>query len=257
MPSSLELALADIEMLQAAYPDEVHQVHHHQDTTAPDTLTAAFPIQCLVYLDSIEEQQQHHHQQQRKQQQVSQVTLEWNEGYPVTSGIQVASYRFASSSSSKARMDALLAAIKQVSEQCQQEEMESGLACVAAALRAWNDFDGGNDDNGTTAHHGNSNEWNDNDEQQQQHQTTLPSKLSHPSSTTLQQSPSYFWISGQPLIDRKSAFQAHGCRVESEQQVHQALEQLLTSHSKLQRATHNMVSAFFYLLFLHGLLAAH
>ena len=50
----------------------------------------------------------------------------------------------------------------------------------------------------------------------------------------------YTWISGQPLLDRKSSFQAHLCEVYSENDVREALYQLLTSSSKIQRATHNM-----------------
>ena len=51
----------------------------------------------------------------------------------------------------------------------------------------------------------------------------------------------HVWISGEPLVDRKSTFVAHICRVVTERDVHEALHQLLDRNSKLQRATHNMV----------------
>ena len=50
----------------------------------------------------------------------------------------------------------------------------------------------------------------------------------------------YHWISGEPLLDKKSSFQAHLCEVHSEEDVRGALQQLLTSSSKIQRASHNM-----------------
>ena len=50
----------------------------------------------------------------------------------------------------------------------------------------------------------------------------------------------FTWISGDPLVDRKSVFQAHLCRLENEANVAPALQQLLTSSSKMQRATHHM-----------------
>lgn len=200
-------------MLQAAYPDEVQQIEVQE--------SPKFPLQCMVFLETTSEDR-------LQQQQVSQVTLEWNEGYPINSGIQVVSYRFASSSSSssKARMDAVLSAIKQESELCQEDEVEGGLACVAAALRAWNDFQ--EEGNHHDENHHNNHALNGDEPSSTSRDSNLP--------TT-----SFSWISGPPLLDRKSTFQAHVCRVESEQQVRQALDQLLTSHSKLQRATHNMV----------------
>ena len=52
----------------------------------------------------------------------------------------------------------------------------------------------------------------------------------------------YKWISGKPLMDKKSTFQAHLCRVSTERDVYAALDQLIAGSSKLQRASHNMLA---------------
>lgn len=190
---SLNRALADIEMLQAAYPDEV-SVDDDKDDTAPP----AFPLHCSLHLspDSF-------------------VQLEFVRGYPTLTGLQICRYR----SPHKARMDAVVCAIRQASLECLSDQVEGGFTCCAAALDAWNEHESAEI---TTAILEEEDEFQ---EEIQQSQTTPPVE----------------WITGEALVDRKSSFVARVCRVSSERQVHEALHQLIDGNSKLQRATHNMV----------------
>jgi putative IMPACT (imprinted ancient) family translation regulator len=180
---SLERALADIEILQAAYPDEV-------DFRVVGT---KFPLHATLRLDDD-----------------SSIVLEFVDGYPMQSGVQVSSYR----SSEKNRIDAAARAVRQVAEECLEDEIEGGLACCAAAMERWQEY-----------------------EQQQQadkEEEVVDSIQINPPSRQ------YEWFTGEPFMDRKSMFVAHACRVASEQEVREALTQLLSSSSKIQRATHNM-----------------
>lgn len=181
---SWERALGDAELVAAAYPDEVSLVS-----------SASFPLLLNLHLSE-----------------TSYVRLQMDQGYPITTNIQIVLYR----SPDKSRMEATLAAIRTTAEQCLHEGLEGGLMCCAAALGAWNDYPDDSDlvtiDPVTAVH----------DEASSQSQT------------------SFQWTTGEPLIDRKSTFQAHVCRIERELDVKPALQSLLSS-SKLQRATHNMV----------------
>ena len=179
---SLERAIADLEMLKAAYPDEV--------STSLDT---TFPLRFSLHLSS-----------------ESFVELEFRQGYPVTSGVQISSYR----SPEKGRMDAVVRAIRKSAQNCLDDEVEGGLPCCAAALEAWN-------------------------EASHQIEEVMEERIKQPETP---QPSTVQWITGEPLIDRKSVFQAHACRVTSEREVHEALQQLIDENSKLKRCTHNMVS---------------
>ena len=190
MDESLHRALADLEMLKAAYPDEVTTTN-----TAAAADCASFPLHCSFHLSSD-----------------SFVQLEFTSGYPVTSGVQIASYR----SPQKGRMNAVVQAIRKAAQECLQDEVEGGFVCCAAALEAWNDRE----------------EIMLSEDVEQDASPELPLPLF----------PTVEWIVGETLMDRKSAFQARACRVTSERQVHDALHQLISGNSKLQRATHNMVS---------------
>jgi hypothetical protein len=182
---SLERALADLEMLKAAYPDEV-------SSSSANT----FPLRCSLHLSSD-----------------SFVELEFIQGYPVTTGIMVSSYR----SPEKGRMDAVVRAIRVTAQECLEDEAQGGFLCCAAALEAWNDTG--------TSHQA---------EEEIQKVVKDPEPL--PPLSTVQ------WITGGTLVDRKSVFQAHVCRVTSEQEVHEALHQLIDGNSKLKKCTHHMVS---------------
>jgi hypothetical protein len=185
---SLERALADHEIVSAAYPDEV--------TTEADT---SFPLRFTINLTEN-----------------AFVTLELIAGYPDRSGVQVSTYR--SKPHEKARIEAVVSAIREISEECQQDGIEGGFACCSKSLEVWAEAE------------------EEAEEEAQIAKAIAAAEDSTPPTRT------YQWITGEPLIDKKSTFQGHICRVTSEQEVREALHQLLTGSSKLQRASHNMVS---------------
>ena len=194
--TDLERALADVEMLTSAYPDE---------TTIPATATAAFPLSITLHLS----EQAH-------------CVLQYVEGYPERTNIQIASYRCSHQKDHKARMQAVLEAVRTTAAACLEEGMEGGLSCCAAALEAWNESP-------ETAI------VNDDDDNESGVSTL--SSLMPPVPQRR-----FVWHSGDPLLDRKSTFQAHVCRmIQSESDVSIALQQLLDSSNKFRRATHNMV----------------
>jgi Uncharacterized protein family UPF0029/Protein of unknown function (DUF1479) len=190
---SLERALADLEMIQAAYPDEIEVPQDYQSDS--------FPLRFILNLSEN-----------------ASLTMELTEGYPVSKGVEISDYR-TTKQSEKLRLDGVVQAVRETSLECLAEEMEGSISCCAAALEAWNDgcTDGEGDDAA---------------KETVQAQETPPDE---PISTT-----HYRWISGDPLVDKKSTFQAHLCAVQTEQQVQEALHHLITSSSKIQRATHNM-----------------
>jgi len=183
---SLDRTLADMEMLSAAYPDEIKE---------PEDFTS-FPLKVSLVLSN-----------------TAHIELEYVKGYPVDSNVQIASYR--SNTNEKVRMEATVAAVRTAANECLREGIEGGLACVAAALETWSDY-------------GDAEE---------------PDTPSTPTEVTPTRTKTFRWINGEPLLDRKSTFQAHACRVSTDADVREALSQLLDGNSKLQRATHNMVCA--------------
>jgi Uncharacterized protein family UPF0029 len=186
---SLERALADIEMLQAAYPEEID---------FDDDQVKEFPLQVTLKLGE-----------------QSSLVLNFEDGYPIKTNIKISSYR----SPAKLRIDAVTRSVRLVAKDCLKDEMEGGLLCCAAAIDTWQEYQLLNQIKPPKS------------------QITLDTDfLSH----QLESSRSYTWTTGEPLMDRKSIFLAHACRVVSEVEVREALAQLLSSSSKIQRATHNM-----------------
>ncbi len=186
--TSLERARADIEIIQSCYPDEI---------TASSSCEDTFPFSFTLQLAD-----------------GSGITLRLEKGYPIASGVQIADYR-TDSWKQKARLEAVVRAVRKASDDCQEDEIEGCMACCAIALETWNDHEEDAAVNDST----------EDDETPSMPQT--PDKH-------------YEWISGEPLMDRKSSFQAHLCEVYTEKEARQALQQLLVSSSKIQRATHNM-----------------
>jgi Uncharacterized protein family UPF0029 len=165
---------AELEMLQAAYPDEI-TLDNSTRFTLHLSPTACLTLECQALDDAID--------------------------------LQLVSSR---SNADKARMERAVSALKEALT-------DGGLVACSAALEAWNE--------------------------------SAPVHIS----PTLQEaavvetvqplaSSRFEWITGSPLVDRKSTFVAHVCRVYSEQDVREAVHELVSSNSKLQRATHNMVS---------------
>ena len=185
---SLQRALSDVELLQAAYPEEV------------EVVAGAVPPQLYIHLSSD-----------------SFVTIAFPlVGYPVSSGVEVVSQRCPD----KNKIDRVVRAIRLAAQECLDEACEGGLACVAAALEAW--------------------QWKDDTE------GTATLEVSHTASETAEEFGTgrqlFDWISGTPILDRKSTFQAHACRVHTESDVNHALQQLISNSPRIQKAYHNMVS---------------
>jgi putative IMPACT (imprinted ancient) family translation regulator len=200
---SLERARADIEIIQSCYPDEI-------SSSSPCDDSSTFPFQFTLNLseDSSE----------------SSLILKVEPGYPVASGVQIADYR-TDSLRQKARLEAVVRAVRRVSSECQADEVEGCIACCAVAFETWNDYSHDENKDSTGG--------DDNETESTTKNASIPSAATIPKKE-------YKWISGEPLLDKKSSFQAHLCEVYSELEVQEALQQLLTSSSKIQRATHNM-----------------
>ena len=202
---SFERAVADLEMLAAMYPDETSV------SEAVSASTSTFPLQVTFRFSE-----------------TAHIQLELVVGYPIDTGIQVVSYR--SSPDEKSRMEEAVKAFRSTAKECLEDGIEGCFACCAAALETWNDFDDGGNDLGNI-----DTEIDPSAEVTElaQHEPAvpqLPEKVFH-------------WISGEPLVDRKSTFIAHACRISSDKDVREALRQLLDGNAKLKRTTHNMVSA--------------
>ena len=200
---SLDRALADIEMIVAAYPDECHG----DETT---TTNSNFPLRWTINFSE-----------------TAFVTLELTSGYPTETGVQVSSYR--SSPTEKHRIETTVAKIRAASQECLLDGMEGGFACCSIALETWNEYE----ESGTQALSTNDPESNLTKNQEE----SLDSASEDTKTTTR-----YKWITGEPLVDRKSTFQAHLCHVSTERDVYAALDQLIRGSSKIQRATHNMLA---------------
>ncbi|KAL3925028.1 MAG: hypothetical protein SGILL_000670 [Bacillariaceae sp.] len=198
---SLQRAMADLEMIQAAYPDEITM-------EAATQANKKFPMKFTLHLST-----------------VASLTMKLEEGYPKDKGVQVSDFR-ASKPTDKTRLEAAVQAVRRVSMECLEDEMEGSISCCAVALEVWND----------AADHGASNDT----DTTRSTTETINKEKSRMMQQQQQQNTTYHWISGEPLMDRKSSFQAHLCAVHSEKEAKEALHQLVTSSSKLQRATHNM-----------------
>uniref|UniRef100_A0A7S1UNP0 Impact N-terminal domain-containing protein n=1 Tax=Grammatophora oceanica TaxID=210454 RepID=A0A7S1UNP0_9STRA len=183
---SLERAASDIEIAEAAFPDEVLVVGPLD----------AFPLTFQLCLDDGG----------------AFLALMLPVGYPAHSGLEIISYR--SKPKDKVRIDAVAAAVRQTAQDCLEQEMEACMACCSAAIEAWNEAE---------------------------HLNSPPVREDEtPMSSLVRTAPSYEWLSGVPLTDRKSTFQGHACLVKTEQQVYDAIRELIDGSNRIQRAYHNM-----------------
>jgi Uncharacterized protein family UPF0029 len=202
--SSIERALSDREIVQSAFPDE---------TTIDGPLVASFPLHLRLYLS--------------KEHSPAYIILEWNEGYPVKSPLQVSSFR---ATDDYKRLERTVRVVQATASQMHLEGgTEAGLACCAAALEAWSQGDGEN--------------------RELQQSADLLDTIQLPSSQTDEGNGLlYEWTTGTTTVnDRKSLFVGHVCPVQAESDVLPALRQLLSSSSKMQRATHHMVGLHYFL----------
>jgi hypothetical protein len=198
--SSLDLALADIELLRSAYPDETVFAEGDGDGHAgKDHCHLTFPLAVTLHLSEN-----------------ALMELEFNEGYPTIAALKVSKYR---STKDHDRLEAAVKAVQKTALECLEDGMEGALPCCAAAFEAWNEVEESCDRIETAS---------------RSHDAAGSSLAFDPKGST------FTWTSGEPLTDRKSSFQAHACRIASEQDVKTALQQLL-SNNKIMKATHNMV----------------
>jgi putative IMPACT (imprinted ancient) family translation regulator len=241
---SLQRARSELEMIQAAYPDEITVLLRHDDNVDTTSTTNnvyddddvgrlhdnTFPFRFVLRLSNS-----------------ASITMELIEGYPEDSAVQVTNFR-SETPIDKVRIDQVVRSVRTAAQQCKDDGIEGAITCCSAALEVWRDTDTAivNDDTATSTLQSFDNAIDDyDDDNDQPHPSTtgasaLQSEATmcmarHTSATT-----KYEWISGKPLIDRKSVFQAHLCRIQSSEDVHEALLQLLQSSSKMSRATHHM-----------------
>jgi len=240
--SALERARADIELMCAAYPDEVRIV----------SSTSVVASQQQQHCPSFTHQESMiiHTQQQQEQGIPSEfpffftlclkkmntdtssssvsITMELPHGYPQVS-LRVVSYR-GGNAVSKLFLEQIPSVIHSIAIAHAEKNEECGFILCSHLLEMYNQS------------------WKHDDSVQTQIEVgplpplpTLDDVRIHstPSSSCSKIIP---WISGQNTItDRKSVFQAHVCIVQSLEDVQLALSQLKEMNSKIQRATHNMV----------------
>jgi Uncharacterized protein family UPF0029 len=190
--ASLDLALADIELLLSAYPDEAVFAVEEGGSSMEHQ---AFPLLVTLHLSEN-----------------ALMDLEFNEGYPTTVALKVLRYR---STKDHVRLEAAVKAVQKTALECLTDGMEAALPCCAAAFTTWNEID-------------------------QVAGVSHVLNAASPSPGVDSNNYAFTWTSGESLLDRKSSFQAHVCRIIADQDVKAALQQLL-SNNKIMRATHNMV----------------
>jgi len=195
-----ERILAEVEMLMAAFPDEV-------------TLLDSEETKFLLHLGE--------HGNDRWNAQVT-IQMSCNEANGLR--LQVLSYR-GSPQCPKHILEETVAKIKATIKEAELEEAFSPtINCCLAAHSKWTDLVEAESRKIVDQH----------DTQRKEKQERLTQQL-------LEEGEDVEWISStEPLVDRKSVFQAHICHVTSEDKVRRALNKLLLSSSKLQKATHNM-----------------
>jgi hypothetical protein len=225
--SDVARALADLELVAAAYPDEVElppELKNAESEDGANERAIIFPIQFELRFNP-----------------ASIVKLEMPAGYPTRGpGLRVVSYR-SNSAECKPRLELAVSAIRKASLKCFEDGIEAALACCAAGLESWREWsdlplskhptvDRADSEASTSAIalDGNSLVVDHIDN------SALPFGSSElPEAVE--------WVSGNPIVEKKSVFQAHVCRIACEAQVRAALHRLIDGNSKLQRATHNMV----------------
>ncbi len=225
---SFERAAADLEMLCAAYPEEISIVQTEKivDGSISNELTDEhsaqiptwFPLIFTLHLAATDSMSSTSisTSQHQTQQFGATVTMEFPTGYPVKE-LEIVSYR-TSPTIKKDIIEKVVANIRMTAKEAVETYggEECGLAACSTAFECWNECL----DEVATA-----NETIE-DETPKEHIETYDD---------------IEWISAETtLIDRKSVFQAHLCLIENEEQVNRAMNKLILGSSKIQRATHNM-----------------
>ena len=222
---SFERASADLEMLCAAYPDEIaifqpESIMDEGIKSADDhnnEIPSWFPLIFTLSLPGTTDNSSSMlHKRHKSSNHI--VTLEFPKGYPAKE-LQIVSYR-TSNLIPKEIIEKVVTSIRSVAKESVElyGGEECGLACCSAALECWNEsLDALATNNAAILE-------------------DIPS-----TSTAIDTYDDIEWISSdKTLTDRKSVFQAHVCVVDSEEKVRRAVRKLIDGSSKIQRASHNM-----------------
>lgn len=212
---SFERAISDLQILLAAYPDEIlldgqSSNGDNDDFDRPNW----FPLIFTLTLPKDGHKFG------------ASVTMEFPKGYPTSKSLEVISYR-SSPTVKKEIIEQVVNAINQTAFEALNTYggEECGLTCCAAAIDSW-----------TTLIE--AEQQIISDQEQAAVEVQNQERIN-------QDDLDIHWITSEnTLIDRKSVFQAHLCIVSSEDMVKRAVNKLIEGSTKIQRATHNMVSTY-------------
>jgi len=214
-------AATDLELLCAAYPEEIavlHSSNSNIDIVSLHRIPNWFPLMFTLSLADCGFNNG------------ASISMEFPKGYPDKMPLQIISYRLGGSNLRRKRfIEAVAAAVRKTAADALEYGEESGMSCCAAALDTWKRCC----DSADTEKYGEASDVDD--------------AVYCPSATAQQSDIDMFddihWITAEKtLVDRKSVFQAHLCTVRSDDMVRRAMKKLIEGSGKIQRATHNMVS---------------
>lgn len=196
-------AMADLAILEAAYPKEISTESSatFNGNCFPLIFTLALPMSQILENSS--------------ETFGANITMEYVEGYPSTA-IEIVSYR-SHPKFDKRLIESVVNAVRLTAKEGMENSEECGIACCAVAINKWLECIKSIDQDEKLI---------DCSVQMNNHKTV---------------DDNICWITSEnTLIDRKSVFQAHCCMVSDAGMVNRAIQKLLMSSSKIQRATHNM-----------------
>jgi len=218
---SFERASADLEILCAAYPEEIKIFQSEDEFITNESSEAGlehslplwFPlIFTLALPGSLDGSPQ------ATQKIGGNLTMEFPKGYP-SRKLQIISFR-SSPSIKKEYIEKVVACVQTTATDAVDLHggEECGLQCCATAIECWTECL---------------------EEEQAQQVEEFVESADIAIGTELDDG--IKWISAETtLVDRKSVFQAHVCIVNSDAMVTVAVDKLISGSSKIQRAAHNM-----------------
>ena len=218
---SYERCSADLEMLSAAYPEEISILNTTQYEQEEEEIHIPdwFPLVFSLMLPDLSKK----NLSKKNQTHGANIIMEFPMGYPTEKSLQIVSYRGASSSK-KDHVEAAVAAIRGTATESLEVYggEECALACCAAAIETWNDC------------------------HEEDLAAIIIAEKMKEEEEAKNEKPSdddiHWFTAEDTLLDRKSVFQSHICKVSDENMVRRAVNKLIDGNSKIQRATHNMVS---------------
>ena len=228
---SISRAIADLEMLSAAYPDEVNIPYDLPSFENDDQASKlSFPFTFTLTLPDPSTITNTGSPSTSNNKSASFITMDLPKGYPTKAALKIQSYRCGGgsteSSMTKYPMEQSVQAAQNAALECFENEEEAGFQVCQAAISTWEEF---------------IQELYEKD-QDELALAQLELQDKH-EKVMLEEGEGITWISSTNLlIDRKSTFQAHITVVNSDDMVQRALRKLIGGSTKIQKATHNMVS---------------